>query len=447
MNEEVYKPLKIPSGTKIKGLYTYCQKCKSSTMGGKCKLSGKRISSCKHPEAHRFIAKFAVPGTGGKKRMPKTLDTRSLNEAIKQCIAWEEELKTTDYGRMPITKPEKKDKIKPQIMIEAMAWYVKYLDGVGVKKHRRKALSKGHKEAVKRGFRYFCQALKDDNYRHDLLRVDEIDEDMVEVFHDYLLEVLERGAETYNKYMGVLRVWVDWLVDSHKYDLENHFEGCRQYVGKTETKSITRKEFDCLLSNVRPENSLQVLPTCRKYHFKPWLKTAFRIALATGCRREELMKMSYSMLRFDENGEALCFMVPNYKVNRKHSLIEKKGAKMKMVAVTARLKKILIEECDFEKNKHTDKYVLEPDSHLQRLTMMDMASKAFTHFWKHTGFKKKLRMYDLRSTFISSLSARYGDRTNVLTDHAGMEVIKAHYASQELLAEVIRDFDVFGNNG
>lgn len=438
------KPLKIPKNKRIKGLYTYCNKCKTTTMSGKCGQTKKRIATCKFPEKHRFKAKFAVPGTDGKQRPPKTFDTRDIDEAIKLTIDFEKELTNTNYHT--VMEPKQKPEPKPMLMVECMAQYIGFLNNVDVPKLQQKNRSKGHIDEVERYFRYFCEALSLHGYNHKVLRIDQINDTIADHVHDYVLEECGFENKTYNKYMGCIRRWIKWLIEKKKYKISNPFVGASRRTKKKKQQSITQRELAKLLSVITPQNSCQVLSTGeRKYHYQPWLKSAFLLALETGLRREELFILSWDTLIYDEDGKPLCFEVDNCKVNRALGIEEddEEGKQVKVVPITQGLMRILIEEFAYEQNRDQRKFVIAPESHLMRKTMWEKCSKAFAHFWKFTGYEKKLNLNDLRNTYCTSLIRRFGDDAKIITDHASIETIKKHYTDQTMLANVAEKFSVF----
>src|SRR5665213_4518229 len=85
------KPLYIPPSKKWKGLTVYCYKCKTN-MSEVCNENGKPLSKCQFGEKHVFKVYISVPGTANA-RKTKKLNTRDVNEAIKQAIEFEKEVK------------------------------------------------------------------------------------------------------------------------------------------------------------------------------------------------------------------------------------------------------------------------------------------------------------------------------------------------------------------
>src|SRR4051812_5940227 len=84
-------PLNIPPNKKWKGLTVYCYKCRTNVYDT-CKETGKPIQRCPFGERHAFKVYIHVPGTDNE-RKTKKLDTRDIDEAIKQVIDIEKQVK------------------------------------------------------------------------------------------------------------------------------------------------------------------------------------------------------------------------------------------------------------------------------------------------------------------------------------------------------------------
>ncbi len=146
MNKQ--KPLIIDKRDKVKGLFTYCQKCKSVIESRKCKNTGKRLGTCKSTDKHVFKAVICVPGTTGKKRKTRVFKTRDLFEAIRLKNEFVKELNQLDYQNSIIVTEA--IEVKPKLLIECMAMYIGYLNNEGVVAHKIKNRSQGHIKDIER---------------------------------------------------------------------------------------------------------------------------------------------------------------------------------------------------------------------------------------------------------------------------------------------------------
>lgn len=146
-------PLNIPKNKSVKGLFIYCNYCKS-IIHNKCKKTDGSSLNCPHSDTHVFKAVFYVPGS--KKTKTRILDTRDVDEAIIQTIEFEKHLKENHYELKYAGEKVR----RPELLVDCMGLYLDYLNNVNVPAHRQKIRSKGHLNEVERYFRYFFDCLK-----------------------------------------------------------------------------------------------------------------------------------------------------------------------------------------------------------------------------------------------------------------------------------------------
>jgi len=79
MNNEL--PLIIDKRDRVKGLFTYCQKCKQTIDSKVCGKTKKGIRTCKDTDRHCFRAIISIPGTNGAKRKTRVFKTRDIKNA------------------------------------------------------------------------------------------------------------------------------------------------------------------------------------------------------------------------------------------------------------------------------------------------------------------------------------------------------------------------------
>lgn len=437
------KPLVIDNRENVKGLHTYCSKCKRLTTTRVCGKTKKRVSSCKFPEYHKFKIIKAIPGTDSKKKRTKILETRDLNEAIKEKIQFEQELEENQYQKMSIVSDGVE--VKPTLLIECMAIHIGYLNNEGVELYKQKERSKDHIEDVERVFRYFCESLKQNQLDHTIIEIYSINDKMVGMYHDYLLNTKGLANATYNKYIAAIRQFIDWLIDKKDYDIKNPFKEVSRRVQPTNNEIIEESEFEKLLEVIKPENGIKEFPSGdRKNMYRDWIKSAFKIALETGLRREEFMTLKFSNI-IEDNGVPKFVRVENFKVNRAKDIKEEKSKQYKLIPVTGKLK-VILSELNYAENRNKEQYIIAQKDPSSRKTLMDKVSKAFTHFWKITGIKKEIQMKNLRKTYLTALANHFGDSANLISDHANMTVLKKHYINNAKMVEKASDFSVFNTS-
>ena len=142
---ENIKPLGIPKTKGFKGLTIYCNQCKRD-VNELCKETGKSLQRCAYGDKHVFKVYVHVAGTKNT-RKTKKLETRDVNEAIKQAMDFEREVKEDIHtGNHKEKKEEIKnvEETKPKFLVNAFARYIGWLHNEGVVAHRQKERSTEH---------------------------------------------------------------------------------------------------------------------------------------------------------------------------------------------------------------------------------------------------------------------------------------------------------------
>lgn len=434
------KPLVIDKRDKVKGLYTFCLKCKQLTGSRKCGMTKKRISSCKNTEHHRFRAVVTVPGTNGTKRKKKILEARTLKDAIVEKLEFESELKSNNYQNTD--KHILPKEVKPTLLIECMAMYIGYLNNEGVEAHMMKVRSSKHLWEVENYFVKFSRCLKAKGVDVELFKIEELNDRCVALFHSYILEELKHSNKTYNKMMSLFRQFVDWLIHKRGYDVPNPFTSVQRLRENRDKTVLTAKEFKVFLSVIKSENGIKELPSGeRKNQYREWLVLCFKLALETGLRREEFMNLKFSDIVCDEHGKPRFIEVENYKVNRMRGG-DRISQQKKYVPITKGLL-LLLDELQFEEYKGSEVFIVGRKEKANRNTLIDFVSKSFSHFWKQTGSDKNVQLKHLRKTYLTALVEHFGDKAPMISDHSGIEVLKKHYVNDQQLASATNNFAVF----
>ncbi|MDP1881021.1 MAG: phage integrase SAM-like domain-containing protein [Parachlamydiaceae bacterium] len=429
--------LRNPKKIKIPGLYVYCNKCKLK-VDQKCGLTGKKINSCTVNENHKYKVFVYIPGSDGKAKT-KVLDTKDENEAIKQALAFREELEKCNYSnKINVTKTH-----VPRTIVEGMAYYISYLNNETPHEQEHKQRSKGHLNEVERYFKYFLDYLESQEIIITSITIEKLDKNVVGKLKSYLLNEKNYAPKTYNKYIGTMRVFIAFLIEEFDFRMKNPFKGFKRLRSEKKINTIDKAEFHDLLKIITPDNGIETLSTGeKKNHYKPWLKGALLLALLTGRRREELVKMKFKGIIEDANKEPISICIEDFKVNRSNDLSAKESIKVIYVPVISPLKNLLY-TLEYYKYKETDKYILAPEEKMERRTIMDFISKSFTHYYKQLKTGKKLQFYDLRKTYISHLYAKHGEKARIITKHSSEDVMMNHYIDKKVIAEVAMDFDLF----
>jgi len=430
------EPLKILKNKSIKGLFVYCNYCKS-VVSNKCKQTNGSIDFCPHPEKHVFKAIFSIPGT--KRTKTRILDTRDINEAIVQTVEYEGYLKE-NYFELQYSGEKIK---KPQLLVDCMGMYLDYLNNVNIPPHRQKVRSKNHLKDVERYFRYFIECLKKNKIDFNSLFIHEIDDNILGLFHTYLIEDKNYNNVSYNKVITILRSFYNFLIEEENYRLRNPFIRIKRRPVRPVVETITKQEYEDLLNIISEENSLEVLSTGeKKYHYYPWLKFAIQLGLLTGRRRDEIINIKFSDIKTDEKGNLVYIESEDYKVNRAKANLDGSSKKLIYIPITKSLKELIIEN-GYEIFKDTDTYLLAPEKTNNRETLKNQMSKGFSHYYNQLNTGRKLTFKCLRKTYITRLALSLGLNARVITRHSGEDVIIKHYLDEKVIAKVAEGFEVF----
>jgi integrase len=428
--------------TKVKGLFIFCTKCKKR-ITNTCGNSGKRISSCKDIDKHKYKLRVCIPGNESAVKT-KIFETRDSNQVVLDAFAYRAELESCNY--MPRIIESKT--VVPTTLLEAMAFYIAYLNNDTPHQQEHKQRTIGHIKEVERHFIYFGDYLKTINIDVSMLPFERLDRTVVGKLKSFLLETKKYAPKTYNKYIQTMRIFTNRVIEEYDFLMKNPFNGFQPLQSAKNITTITKEEFDELLKLVTPENGDQTYlerksqKTYTKQMFKPWMKEAFLLALLTGRRREAIVQMKFNGIIENSQGEPVTIKIEDFKVNKSKNLTKNEEVKYIYVPIIAPLRKLLF-ELGYEKNKGKDLFILAPKEKMRRRSMMDLISKSFTHYYNQLGTGKKVGLYDLRKTYISHLFATYGEKARIITKHSGMDVMLNHYVDEKVIAEVAKDFDFF----
>ena len=434
------KSLIIDKRDKIKGLHTYCSKCKFLITNRKCGKTKKGISTCKFPESHKFKAIIGIPGNSPKKAT-RIINTRDIKEAIEQKMSFETELEENQY--QPVEVLNSDNDVKPTLLVDCMALYISFLNNEEVEIYKQKARTEDYVKGVQRGLTYFCESLHSKGVDYMRVDISNLNEKMVGMFYDYLLNTKNNiGNATYNNYIATLRQFISWLINKRDYSIKNYFVDVRRRTVVLNNEIIEKDEFELLLSYVKPENSIKILSSgVRKGMYREWIKIAYRIALETGLRTEEFILIKFSDI-IEKDGVPMFVEAENIKVNKAKGIVDSKQKQIKIIPITDNFREIL-KELNYEGNKNTNDYLIAQKSNVSRKTIKDKVSKSFTHFWNMTGVNKKLQLKNLRKTYLTSLANHFGEKATLISDHAIFSVLKNHYLNDKKMVEKAKGFSVF----
>ncbi len=423
-------------------LKNFCPSCREEIgTTNYCKKFGKVSTKC--PDVEKHVYRVVVYEPNSNKRRVKVLDTKNMNEAIKQAIEFREQVKTGKYNNnkindeIKINKQEDKSRLT---LMEAMTLYIAHLTGKRGPSHTLKVRSNHHIMDVKRSMVLFAKAIKKNGNNPESIDIVEANNQKnVGIYHDYLLKTMNYSNRTYNRYMGNMRSWLNYLKKQEDLDIKNSFNSVQKRKAVTDIKTIEPEQFKKLLDVISKENGEQILSTGeKKYHYHPFLKDAFMLGLLTGLRREELVSLRYSDIQ--EDGKVISSN--NLKRNRIMNANETGDVKFTSVPVTPQLTKLLM-KMGYEENKNSDKYILAPDSTIERKTLMNIISKAFSVFAKKAGLPSDISFRHLRKTFATEMHIVLGNNSHLATGHGSQKILNDHYINKSVIARVASNHDIF----
>ena len=443
-------PLQIPKNQSWKGITIYCYHC-SRNVSSICKEAGEKpLKECPFGDKHIFKVYTYVPGTAIRKT--KNLG-RDWKLAVQGAIAFEKEVKNNiqHVEVEPVNKPISKNeeqKIITETVAEDMAWYIGYLynDPEIVPSFRRKERTKAHILDVERCFRRALKCWGKAGYDIKTLTWENMDEMIIEKFHNHLLHNLKLSNRSYNKNLSMLTSFYDCISQRRKYTIPNPFTSIQRRPTNTNVDTITKEEYERLLEIIqKKELGKHTLKTGEvKIYFKEWMYGAVELGLETGRRNEEIARMKFSDI-FENEGKMEYVRILDLKVNRQRGR-EGSNAKEIIIPVTENLKEVLL-RLGYEKYKGSDTYIIGPDEKMTRESITRFFSQSFSHYYNLLGTGKKLTYKNLRKTHISQLSAFMGiDNARLITKHSGSAVMEQHYIDKKVIAMTAKNFKMFEEN-
>lgn len=421
--------LKIPAKYDRCGIKIKCLKCKSQ-VGAVCGKTKKNISTCDYKEQHRFNLIVCVPKNPGARRT-KILDTRNFNDALIELSKFRQELETKNYHKQKIKTPEKNT-----LLSYFMASYLDAISGVNTPKHLIRLRSKDHIDDTVRTFKRFNHALTEAGYNFKGMDATEVTDEELSIFHDYLFDDLLLSECSYKKHITIMKTLFNWIIRVKDYNVINVFN---HVVLRTYAKEITliqKSEYEKFLSAISKENSFD--PSSKKYLYRPWLKSAYRLALETGLRREELLTIKWCDIVKIDGGKLVC-QIDNLKVNRILTGRDT-GVHNKYIPVTKSLI-ALLNELGYDNLRGTDQWIIDRPTNQSLRQAKDLLSRGFTHYIKLAS-DRSLKFGSLRKTYITKLTLAAGTNAKLFTGSSSDEVLKNHYLSTAFIAANLDDFTI-----
>jgi integrase len=443
------RPLYIPKGKRGHKMVVYCRLCKTNCYDS-CHQTGEPLLRCPNGESHVFKAYVHVPGTK-KGRKTKNLG-RDLNEAIKQAIEFEKEVKSNIQPGINISENKKEnnkeDKNTPHLLIHALARYSGWLHGEEVPSHLQEERSADFIKDIERKLKLLVVALQKKGYDISTFRVDDLNDEVVGNIRDYWKEEHGFSPRTFNKHLDYSSAFLRWFSEEY-YPVRAWFKRGNREPVTSNPQSITQQEFGALLKVISSENGIAKYSKGVKEErnfYRPYLKNAFRLALETGTRRDELINMKFSNIAMNEDGSGY-IKSENYKVNNIEKRKTEKEKKYVIIPMTYSLRQLLY-EIGYEEMKGTDKYIIAPEIKDKRNKVMaDLLSRSFSHFYQQLNTGRQLTFRSIRKAYISAMSVEMGDNARAFWGHTTEETTNRYYKDRTELAKSARNIKMFSPEG
>lgn len=441
------------------GLTYYCLVCNTNVSF--CKKTGKPLEKCPHIDELRI--KQYVENEEGRK-VTKTYKEKDVEKILPIARVFKEEAKNEKkHELLQIESAQKKAGNTPSqtqqqtpanpenklpLLITALSFYIGYLSGDETfPSYMKRKRSSDYVAEVQRCFLRFVDCLKSAGYDVASLRVNQVNRDMVGLYYDYLLKEIKYSARSLNKNIGFMNSLYLFL-GKEGHAVHSPFANVIRKPVVTKAETISEEEFTSLLERITPENGIEQTPgKVKNYrgHYRSWLKNAFRLALETGRRRQELTAMTWSGVIYDSTRNPVCIRVEDIKVNNIRGVQKDEEKKFVFVPITENLMQLL-NEIGYEKYKNTDHCIIAPELKTRREKVLcDTMSRSFAHFIKLISIKKDLSLKSLRKTYITNLAISMGSNTKMVTGHSGDDILQRHYINHFEIAKSLRGFQVFGN--
>ncbi|HKR04783.1 MAG TPA: hypothetical protein VJY62_09105 [Bacteroidia bacterium] len=405
------------------------------------------MKRCPFGDSHVFKTYIHIPGTKNK-RKTKKLNSRNIDEAIKEAMEFEREIKegiveVPNVLHMEVNKRMPED--NSPFLINGFARYIGVLNNENVPFHRQEEKSTDYIKDIERAFGFFLKSQKKYNINVGLLKADQLNDFMMGYFYKELLDN-NFSPRTINKYLGHLTTFLSWHMQEFKVPERNWFATInREYEPPPDPQTITESEFERLIAeSKKPGNGIQHYEHGSKLernYERYFMPDVFSFGLYGGMRRENLLTAKFSDIK-EENKIPITIKVPNLKVNRILNLTKQETIRHIDVPVTNELRELLY-SLGYEKFKDSDNYIIAPEIESNRTrALSDLITRAFSHYYSKLNTGRILTFKNLRKTYATSMALQYGDDiARIIIGHSLGTVLDKHYRNREVIAkEVAKTF-------
>ena len=199
------------------GIRVYCNDC-GAWFDPRTEHLKIRKRPCNHPPDRQRYKSTIIEPVNGSKRKRKSIifDTRNLQEVVLLGVEYKNHVKTKAKEASKNKKPP-----KPKLLIESLAMFLEFKNGVGVRKHLQKHLSTSSLSSFKRQIIYWKEATDKMGEKFSGLIVNKISDDNIDSFIDYMKKY---SPSVQRKTYGFFNEFYRYL-NSNGYNIKSPFEG------------------------------------------------------------------------------------------------------------------------------------------------------------------------------------------------------------------------------
>ena len=192
-----------------------------------------------------------------------------------------------------------------------------------------------------------CLALEENGENSKTLWFTHINKKMAGYYHSYLLDKKKLSNKSYNHYRACVLKFSKHIIKEYKLQCDDALSTLKKRPTEKDPRGIRIGSYLKVLEHTAYENSFYYDSKEKKLKrnfYRDWLKTAFKLGLFTGGRREEVVNMKWSGIKHSEKGEITHIEVVHYKKARaKKNMLGKEQRVIKRVPMNEDLHEFLLE--------------------------------------------------------------------------------------------------------
>jgi len=418
----------------FEGLHIVCKKC-----GKQIEKDQSIYNGCNHPiERQRYKALFHRNG----KRPTRDLKALNYDGAISELLKFKQELDNPLTFTPKVTKQEE----QVELFSDCILMYSDWLENIDVPFQEQKTRSKAYCSITVSYIQKLEQFLKTNGYNLNSLKIKEVDQFAIGKYYEHLNKTVLNPA-TWNHHTRALKNFYHFLIDIKGYNIPNPVKNIKLRHENIDPRSVDDADFMKLLDTINPEDSIETYKSgAKKNRYRTYLKDAFMLAATTGMRIEETAVLRFSDLVLDINGMPKHLNGTDLKFERAHNMGRNHAKKIVPIPISPELENLLI-KLDYKKQIGTDRYIIAPESKMNRKSLAKEMSHCFTFWRRKAGLGDSFSLKHLRKTFLTKLETQTG-----LTTAAGYQrtsrVIYDNYIDKTKVTEAIKQkgFNLFNGN-